>query len=258
MADPKYEQPTIRKTAFNCQYCSAYAHQIWFCAGAAPVEGIPKSTYAEDLPVLIEMFKQYDTYTPEIGENILAQRPVLGMSIRVETNSFLGIWFSQCSRCKNFAVWVNDRVVWPQTSDAPSPNSDLPADVKADYEEAGAILGSSPRGSAALLRLCVQKLCKHLGEKGDNLNADIGSLVKRGLNAKIQQALDTIRVIGNNAVHPGQINLRDDKETARTLFDLVNLIADSMISQPKRISKAFDNLPDRDLKRIKSRDASKR
>lgn len=257
MAKPKYESPTIRKTAFNCQHCSAYAHQIWFRAGATSVRGIPRVVEKEELPVLVEIFKREDMHTPEIEENILARRPVLSASSE-STNSFLEVWFSQCFRCKNFAIWVSDRVVWPQTGGVPSPNSDLPDDVKADYEEASAILGFSPRGSAALLRLGIQKLCKHLGGKGDSLNADIGSLMRRGLNIEIQQALDTIRVIGNNAVHPGQIDLRDDRETARSLFDLVNLIADSMISQPKSISKMFDKLPDRDIKGIKSRDTSKR
>lgn len=222
------------------------------------MEGIPRITHAENLPVLVEMFKRYNIYTPEIGENILARRPVLDASSRVKTSSFLEVWFSQCSRCKNFAVWVNDRIVWPQTGDAPSPNSDLPDDVRVDYEEASAILGASPRGAAALLRLGVQKLCKHLGGKGDNLSADIGFLVKKGLNPKIQEALDTIRVIGNHAVHPGQIDLQDDREIARTLFDLVNLVADSMISHPKRMSEVYDNLPERDLKRIKSRDTTRR
>ena len=222
------------------------------------MRGIPRVVEKEDMPVLVEMFKREDIHTPEIEENILARRPVLSASSRVETSSFLEVWFSQCSRCKNFAVWVNDCIVWPQTGDAPSPNSDLPDDVRVDYEEASAILGASPRGAAALLRLGVQKLCKHLGGKGDNLSADIGFLVKKGLNPKIQEALDTIRVIGNHAVHPGQIDLQDDREIARTLFDLVNLVADSMISHPKRMSEVYDNLPERDLKRIKSRDTTRR
>ena len=61
--------------------------------------------------------------------------------------------------------------------------------------------------------------------------------MKKGLPPKIQQALDIVRVIGNNAVHPGQIDLRDDRSTAMRLFELVNLIAEVMITQQKEVEK---------------------
>jgi hypothetical protein len=52
----------------------------------------------------------------------------------------------------------------------------------------------------------------------------------------LQQALDIVRVIGNESFHPGQIDLRDNRETATKLFQLVNIIADAMISRPKQIA----------------------
>ena len=88
--------------------------------------------------------------------------------------------------------------------------------------ESRTILDLSPRGAAALLRLCIQKLCKQLGQPGKNINDDIAALVKAGLDPKIQKALDIVRVIGNECVHPGTMDLRDDREIAAKLFVLVN------------------------------------
>jgi hypothetical protein len=61
-------------------------------------------------------------------------------------------------------------------------------------------------------------------------------------------------VIGNNAVHPGQIDLRDDKATAIKLFNLVNLIVEAMIATPKHIEQMYEKLPSGALKAIEKRD----
>jgi len=46
-------------------------------------------------------------------------------------------------------------------------------------------------------------------------------------------------------VHPGQIDLNYDPATTTKLFELINIIAETMITQPKEIDKRFDNLPER-------------
>lgn len=66
-------------------------------------------------------------------------------------------------------------------------------------------------------------MCDQLGEDSGNLNAGIGNLVGEGLSPKVQKALDVVRVIGNSAVHPGQIDVTDDLDTVNQLFRLVNL-----------------------------------
>jgi hypothetical protein len=145
-------------------------------------------------------------------------------------------------------------MVYPSGGTAPLPNPDLPSDIQEDYEEARAILNRSPRGAAALLRLSVQKLCKHLGEKGENINADIASLVKRGLLPAVQQALDGVRVVGNNMVHPGQIDPDDVAPTANALFRLMNLIADQMITAPAQAKAIYDLIPAGTRAAIEKRD----
>jgi hypothetical protein len=134
------------------------------------------------------------------------------------------------------------RLVFPTAAQGPLPNADLPDEIKKDYQEARGIAPQSPRGASALLRLCIQKLCIHLGETGENLNADIGALVARGLPKKIQQALDTVRVVGNGSVHPGALDLRDDLPTALKLMELVNIIADVMITQPQQVEALYDKM----------------
>jgi hypothetical protein len=131
----------------------------------------------------------------------------------------------------------------------------MPNDIKADYEEARAILSASTRGACALLRLVVQKLCINLGEPGKDLNTDIGRLVKRGLLPHVQQALDAVRFIGNEAVHPGTIDLKDDPATATALFGAINLIVEQLITAPKNAAALYAALPETKVAAIEKRDS---
>jgi hypothetical protein len=147
-----------------------------------------------------------------------------------------------------------EKLIYPNIGGVSLPNLDLPPEIMEDYNEARDIINKSPRGASALLRLAIQKLCIQLGQPGDNLNSDIAVLVKNGLPVRIQQALDYVRVIGNNSVHPGQIDLKDNLEIAQKLFDLINIIADVMITQPKEIESLYDTLPDNQKTAINKRD----
>jgi hypothetical protein len=161
---------------------------------------------------------------------------------------------SRCYNCEKIAVWVGDRLLFPAHKPGVLPNPDLPDKIVGDFEEAREIVNASPRGAAALLRLCIQKLCKHLGVKGKNIDDDIASLVKKGLNPLVQQSLDIVRVIGNEAVHPGVMDLKDDRDTAFHLLELVNAITDQMISHPKAIKEMYAKLPEEKRKAIAKRD----
>jgi len=163
---------------------------------------------------------------------------------------------SNCESCNFPTIWLGEKIIFPIHSASEPPNPDLPDQIKHDYEEARTIANLSPRGAAALLRLAIQKLCAHLGQPGKNINTDIKELVAQGLPPKVQQALDSVRVIGNDAVHPGAIDLKDDTETANKLFKLVNFIANKMITEPKEIDELYSSLPQEKIDGINNRDSN--
>lgn len=134
------------------------------------------------------------------------------------------------------------------------PHADLPENCVADYNEARDIVARSPRGAAALLRLVVQKLVVHLGENGNNINDDIKHLVEAGLPGIVQKALDVCRVVGNNAVHPGELDVNDSPEIAHQLFHMINFIVDDRIARPREIQALYEQLPEVAKQAIAKRD----
>jgi hypothetical protein len=71
----------------------------------------------------------------------------------------------------------------------------------------------------------------------------------------VQEALDSIRVIGNQAVHPGQMDLKDDVGTATELFEVLNFIADQLITRPKKLKALYEKLPPEKRAAIDARNA---
>ena len=256
----KHVEPSVSETAFNCPHCGALTTQYWYklYAESLPVESptphIPKES---DRKRIIEdpAFKgEGKAYYLEWVDKILSGLVFLQGGTAHNEQEVGNLHLTNCFNCNKIAVWVNDRLLFPRLKTGVQPNPDLPEGIVRDFEEAREIADASPRGAAALLRLCIQKLCIHLKEKGKNLDDDIGSLVKKGLNPLIQQSLDVVRVIGNEAVHPGVIDLNDDRDTAIQLFTLVNSITEQMISHPKAVKELYEKLPEAKRKAIEKRD----
>ena len=165
-----------------------------------------------------------------------------------------------CHSCNFRSIWTfssgEHRMVYPNVVQAEPAHPQMPDQIKEGYEEARQIASLSPRSAAALLRLCIEKLCLVLTEqdKGE-INTMIATLVERGLSTKIQRALDTVRVIGNEAVHPGVLDLSDGDTFVIPLFRLINLIIEEQIALPGEIDALFNMLPEAKLKGIEERDA---
>ena len=170
----------------------------------------------------------------------------------IEIQNILTIHRCQC--CGKKIIWIDDNYVYPDIV-AEEANPDMPESVRQLYNEAGLIYNKSPRAACALLRLAIDRLCNELGETDKDINKNIGELVKKGLSPSVQKALDIVRVVGNKAVHPGQIAFDvDDKETAVALMKLVNMITERMITEPQAIDSMFEQLPDSAKNAIENRD----
>jgi hypothetical protein len=254
---------SITSISFNCPHCGALAHQSWYrlYLRAFDKDGHPNIL---DPSVLEKIEKdnlldaatkaKWKEYFTKIINGDVFMEPL--SESKYSDRELENVWISQCYSCSALSLWIHDRLIHPPQRYGEEPNPDLPADIRVDYEEARAVLNLSPRAAAALLRLCIQKLCKSVGERGKNINDDIASLVAKGLDTRIQQALDIVRVIGNEAVHPGELDLRDDRDTAIRLFQLVNLIAERMITQPKEVKELYEALPASKREQISERDAN--
>lgn len=215
-------QPVFQRT-FNCPHCGALAHMEWLKLigekGSARFVTLAENFYATRGPCCSR--ESLWRVITEVGEVPYA------------------------------------KLIYPTTVQAPQAHSDMPEDIARDFEEARQVCSSSPRAAAALLRLCVQKICNHLLGKPGKIDDQIGELVKRGLPQRAQQALDSVRVIGNESVHPGTMDLSDTPEIAQALFRLVNLIIQDCISAPKEAEAVYGLLPEGKRQGIERRDAPK-
>lgn len=165
-----------------------------------------------------------------------------------------------CRRCSQDCVWYRQKLLYPFEGAIPSPpHPDLPEDARQDVEEARGIINLSPRSAAALLRLALEKLCNHLGAEGRSLDSKVGWLVEnRRLDPMVQQALDVVRVVGNEAVHPGTLDLRDNVQDVTVLFGMINEIVEDLITRPKRIRERYEMLPEAKRKAAEKRDQSRK
>lgn len=211
----KYIQPSITANSYTCPHCNTISQMESQC----------------------HHFNS-DLYTYKSG----------GLGIRNR------LTIHRCQYCGRKIIWNDDTYIYPDIV-AEEPNPDMPESVKQLYNEAGLIYNKSPRAACALLRLAVDKLCNELGETDRDINNNIGALVKKGLPQSVQQALDVVRVVGNKAVHPGQIAFDvDDEATATMLMRLLNMIVDRMITEPNEIDSLYQGLSESVRESIDKRD----
>lgn len=193
----QYMIPEFGKSKFQCPHCNTLATQEWFNS---------YNTSNTVTKIFNHIFSDYrqgvDSYVQKYISNFLKDT---NRNFQQFFTKYVpeGFSLATCSSCESFTLWVNEKIVYPKKTTIPPPNNDLNEDIKSLYIEASTILIDSPKGFTALLRLALQKLLKQIGGSGENINKDIKDLVADNLSPQVQKALDLLRVVGNNAVHPG-------------------------------------------------------
>lgn len=218
-----YVYPKFNESKFNCPLCNAYSVQRWY--GATP-----------DFPQY-EHDTEYAQKTKKVA-------------------------YCFCLSCGDYTIWVDKKIIFPLINGAPLPNPDMPTEVKDVYEEGRSIMSKSPRSACALLRLALEILLDDInGKNKKSLNQNIGILVSANKIApEIKQSMDILRVTGDAVLHPAIIDIENTEkpETAIKMFELLNIVTKTLISDPKLIQEYYDsNIPQPQKDAIDKRDGEK-
>jgi len=199
-----FNSPNSDARTLQCPYCKSYSKQQWY--------NVAKGVMSK------KGLDYYEGFVPEL-------------------------LLSVCPQCNRYTLWLNDKMILPPMSIAPWPSERMPLNIKEDFLEARTVLAASPKAASALLRICLQNLMTHLGEKGRNIELDIANLARKGLPNNFISAMLAARVIGPTAVPPGKINSSDDVETAMTLFNLINMMSESTIQRQRKTNQLYPKTP---------------
>jgi hypothetical protein len=177
---------------------------------------------------------------------------------------FLG---AKCAHCGDLSIWeisgsghsTTHRMVYPPARLGVPPHPEMPARPLELYLEAQDVAARSPRAAAALLRVAVDVLLREVveGAGRKSLNDVIGMAVAAGLTPAVQQALDVLRVIGNDALHPEAIVLDEQDPDAKvaSLSKLMNVVVEQMVASPRLAREMLDTLPSGAREGIARRDS---
>ena len=217
-----FENPGFKKQAFTCPNCSAFSKHDWEFNYVKESNG---KFYGEGFNLNI---------TPDVKK----------------------LYICKCENCGYLSFWYDSKLSWPLNTGVEAPIEDMPVDIKELYLEASSIIELSPKGACAILRLALQKLCNRLANQDESKKIDgaIKKLVANGLPESLQKAMDTVRIVGDEAVHPGEINIDDNKDVAIAMFRLMNIIVEKVVVEPKEIDELYKLMPEEKIKGIENRD----
>ena len=225
-----YIEPRLGAESFSCPYCNTVAHQDWYSLFLRPQNAAEVRVLTPEAVKALRQgdaqrdnIKEIDQFVERLKKNELTyeyQKHPHPLKAKMAN-----LYISNCHSCNGFSLWVGGLLVFPTRIDK---TLEL---VEEDLEEAAAILNKFPRGAAALMRVCIQKLVPLLEDNGKELNQRVSSLVRKGLEMEIQQAMDVLQVLRSDPVQLSQLELQADRETALRFLDSSKAVLERRMSQ---------------------------
>jgi hypothetical protein len=141
---PHAVEPRLGLESFSCPHCNAVAHQEWFSVflkadnNAADVIALTPEAAMSLVEHLDdeEDRKRGEQFIERLKNNEATyQYQKYSQNLKVK---MVNLHLSTCYSCKEFAVWVRDRLVFPARVE------EIPTLRKEDFEEAAVFLNSHP------------------------------------------------------------------------------------------------------------------
>ena len=230
--------PKLNDKSFKCLYCNITTTHSWnnhvVALSASNIDIWERSDHYEKKDVIKyvrgELYLSYE-------KNIV----------------FDDVYVTVCHHCEKPTIWLDDnqtlKPILPSDNQYPSPSDKMPQEVKDVYNQAGSIADKSPRAANAMLRSAIEELMRIIVETPGDLNQMIEDAYKNNIiTAHIKESLHSIRLLGNNALHPNQIRIEDDVDT-NDIFNIINHIVDVTLHH----SEVIENIQDIDSKNKKAR-----
>ncbi|WP_234508620.1 MULTISPECIES: DUF4145 domain-containing protein [Thermus] len=242
---------TFQKKSFICPRCGVLANQDWYKLLYDPDDTLNKVLEVlEDLHQTSDLFSDVTASTNR--ERLLSSASKsLRQAFKVPEEKGRELWVALCQHCGSFSLWLGERMLYPQTGEAPPPHPDVPPAIRELYEEARGVLPASPRASAALLRVALEGLLEEAGYEKGSLADRLKRAHEEGkLNAKIYELAEVLRLAGNAAAHYELWKIdpskeQEDREMILALFEFLNEVTEELIAKPKRLEEMKQKLSGR-------------
>ncbi len=173
-----------------------------------------------------------------------------------------------CSKCGNRCYWeiitkykprikekdsrnlddyeTEEKIIYPDISLIDiEPNEDLTNEQKQLFNEAKDIFDKSPKAAGALLRCVIERILRDKFQEKHSQSL-LGTILKEKnvqneLGHEIIQLCETCKLIGNDAAHSSLIIYEDEsKQEVELLFELINAIAEELLSKPRKRQEMLD------------------